>query len=243
MHKSVTIIIPAYNEAGNIEGALDAVVSAVAPAVPDYEIVVVDDGSRDETAALAKSRARNNPRIRVVSHFPNRGYGYTFVHGVKLATKSYVTVFPGDNDMSALTLRDLIVQIGEADIITSHCAGENPRSRFRKTLSKTFTGLMNLLFGLRLKYYNGSFICRREILLSIPIRSQGLAVLAECLVRIIKKGYTYKSIPFVHTGRKSDQSKALNGKSFFRVSKTILILVRDIYFVQPGQKKHAAFNH
>ena len=95
---------------------------------------------------------------------------------------------------------------------------------------------MNILFGLNLKYYNGAFICRTDLLKAIPIKSTGLAALAECIVRLLKQGVSFRAIYFEHVGRVHEKSKAFNLKSVKAVSKTILILWRDIYF--PVRVKH-----
>jgi len=235
--QSVSIIVPAYNEEGNIEAALASVLNAVSGRVEDYEIIVIDDGSLDQTAALVQKEAGKNPRIKVFSNAVNRGYGYSFRRGVSLAGKEYVTVFPGDNDMSADSLGDLINARTKAEVIITYSTTPHRRSLFRRLLSMAFVVMMNFLFGLKLKYYNGAFICKTQLLRSVAIQSEGLAVLAEGIVRLIKSGYTYQAIAFEHTGRKCDKSKALTLKSFLAVLNTILILIRDIYFHPEYKKK------
>ena len=230
MGSSVSIIIPAYNEEGNIEGALQSVTDALKGVIDDYEIIIIDDGSRDQTAAIAKAQSQKNPRVKVVSNEKNEGYGYSFRRGVGLAVKTYVTVFPGDNDMSSDSLRNLIQARTLADCVSTHPVKGHRRSLFRRTLSRTFVCMMNILFGLNLKYYNGAFICKTALLQATPIKSNGLAVLAESLIRLIKAGCSFQSIPFEHTGRKSDKSKAFSRKSIAAVLATVLILIQDIYF-------------
>ena len=110
----VCIVIPAYREADNIEAAIDNAVAAVSSITTDYEIIVVDDGSPDNTAQYAQLKAESNSNIRVVSNADNQGFGYSFARGVKMSTKDYVTVFPGDNDMSAQSLKELIASRGGA---------------------------------------------------------------------------------------------------------------------------------
>jgi glycosyltransferase involved in cell wall biosynthesis len=236
--RSVTVIIPAYNEESNIVSAIESVTNAVGQLVFDYQIIVVDDGSRDATRERALDKAKTNAKISVVSNEGNKGFGYSYARGVKLAEKEYVTVFPGDNDMAGESLAKLIQEIGTTDLVISYMARNNKRSLFRRIVSKTFVVIMNGLFGLRLEYYNGAFVCRAQVLQNIPIKSQGLAALAECLVRLIKSGYTYKAIYFEHTGRKSEHSKAFQFKSVVAVAKTIGILIKDIHFSGPLAQKN-----
>ena len=229
MENGVTIVIPAFREERNVEAAIDNALRVVQKVTQDYEIIVVDDGSPDKTGDFARLKAQQDPNIRVASNTRNEGFGYSFARGVKMATKEFVTVFPGDNDMSAVSLKDLLEARGSADLVISYMQKTNKRSLFRRAVSKAFVLVMNLLFGLRLKYYNGAFICRTSLLKSTPIKSTGLAALAECIVRLLKRGVSYRAIYFEHTGRQHERSKAFNLKSINAVLKTFWILWRDIY--------------
>lgn len=229
MTKTLSVVIPAFNEEENIEAAICDVTAAIS-AGGDYEIIVVDDGSTDRTALLARSQAVKNPNIKVLVNETNRGFGYSFKRGVAAATKDFVTGFPGDNDMSAGCLRQLLNQIGSEDLVISYMVSQGNRRLVRRLLSRGFVTLLNGLFGLNLAYYNGAFLCRRSLIQSLPIKSDGLGMVAECLVRLIKAGCRYKAIPFEHTGRKHQQSKALRLKSILSVLYTVSILLKDVYF-------------
>ena len=233
---SVSIIIPAYKEEGNIEAAIDNAEAAAESAGAEYEIIVVDDGSPDQTGEFARLKAQNNPSIRVAVNAANQGFGYSFARGVKMATKDYVTVFPGDNDMAGRSLKELIAARGSADLVISYMKKTNRRSLFRRIVSRSFVVLMNFLFGLRLRYYNGAFICTTKLLRTVPIKSTGLAALAECLVRLLKRGAEYRTIYFEHAGRQHQQSKAFNFKNIKAVAAAVGILIKDIYF---SPKDHA----
>jgi glycosyltransferase involved in cell wall biosynthesis len=229
-NNGVSIVIPAYREEDNIGAAIDSTVNAVSALGVDYEIIVIDDGSPDKTGEFARLKAESNANIRVAVNASNQGFGYSFARGVKMAAKGYITVFPGDNDMSGQSLKELIESRGGADLIITYMQKTDKRSLLRRGLSLSFVLMMNALFLLDLKYYNGAFICRRELLQSTPIKSTGLAALAECVVRLIKAGHSFKAIYFEHTGRKHDQSKALNFKSIKAVMTTVIVLVKDIYW-------------
>ena len=235
--KSVSVVIPAYNEEGNIQDAIDSVAKAIEPLVDAYQIIVIDDGSQDKTRAFALEKAKSNDKVSVLSNDGNKGFGFSYARGVRIAEMEYITVFPGDNDMSGQSLAKLVSEIGDTDLVISYMAKTNKRSIFRRIISKMFVVVMNTLFQLKLHYYNGAFICRTQVLKTIPIKSVGLATLAECLVRMIKAGYSYKAIYFEHIGRKSDRSKAFNFKSILAVANTITILLNDIYLNPPQTHK------
>jgi glycosyltransferase involved in cell wall biosynthesis len=229
MNDSISVIIPAFREEGNIEAAIDNVVSVCESLTQNYEVIVIDDGSPDKTGEFARLRAEANSSVRVATNASNEGFGYSFARGVKMATKDFVTVFPGDNDMAADSLKDLLKARGSADLVISYMRKTNKRSFFRRAVSKCFVVLMNTLFGLHLKYYNGAFICRRELLQSVPIKSTGLAALAECIVRLLRKGVAWRAVDFDHVGRKHEKSKAFSFRSVKAVLITIGILIKDEY--------------
>jgi hypothetical protein len=100
----------------------------------------------------------------------------------------------------------------------------------RNIISKTFIIIANLLFGMNLRYFNGSFICETKVLRDLDLKSKGLTIYAEAKIRLIKSGYSYTEVPFEHIGRKYGSSKAVNIKSLFETLDIIRILVADIYF-------------
>ena len=95
----LSVIIPAYNEENNIKGAIQDVLNDVAVVVPDLEVIVVDDGSRDRTAELASEIARRDGRVRVLTQF-NRGHGPALVHGLAEATGEWVFLIDSDRQVS-----------------------------------------------------------------------------------------------------------------------------------------------
>ena len=230
MNKTVSIIIPAFNEEGNIAAAVDSVTRAVSSIAEEYEIIVVNDGSRDRTGELADQLARLNPKVKVLHNEQNRGFGYSYRRGIEVAQKNYLTVFPGDNDMDAAVLTQLIAESTQADVITSYVSNDYRRTFTRKILSRLFVRILNLLCQKNLRYYNGAFIAETRLVRSLELHSDGLTVLAECMVKLIKAGYSYREIPLKHIGRKSERSKALTLKSIKQTGVFMLLLVRDIYF-------------
>lgn len=232
MKKTVTIIIPAFNEEKNIAGAVRGALTAVRGTVSDYEILVIDDGSTDKTVYEAEKLAKRNKKIKLIKHARNLGFGLTIKEGIKKARQEYVVGFPGDNDTSAVSLRNIIIKAGRKDLIISYTRNSGTRSVARRLFSKSFVVLMNLIFGLKLRYFNGSFICKTRLLQNENLTSEGFAIYAEAKVRLLKKGYSYMEIPFTHTGRKHGQSKAVSWKSVGHTFVTVYHLIKDIHFAR-----------
>ena len=227
MKKSLTIIIGAYDEESNIKAAINSVVNSMSGLVRDYEILVVDDGSKDSTSAVVKKIAANNHHIRLLQNSTNLGLGVSFRNALKVATKNYVTVFPGDNDMAGSSLRELVLRLDQADLITAYMINPHHRSFARRILSRLFVLFVNTLFNVHLKYYNGPFISKLSLIQKLPLKTTGLTIFAEMKIRLLKSGAQYEEIPFEHQGRKHERSKAISMKSIISTLNTLIILIRD----------------
>jgi glycosyltransferase involved in cell wall biosynthesis len=226
---SVTIVVLAYNEEKNLTPTIEGIIGEL-PKITDYEILIIDDGSKDKTGSVADSLAKKYDRIRVVHHRNNLGFGMAFKDGIENAHKEYVIGFPGDNDTSPTVLTKLVESVNNSDIVSCYPQKNNLRSSVRETISGSFVKAMNVFFGMNLKYYNGSFICRTETLRHLKLYSKGFAIYAEAKVRLIKRGSSCYEVPFVHIGRKYGSSKAVNLRSLVHTVDTMLFLVREVYF-------------
>lgn len=222
---SLSVIIPAFNEAGNIMDAVNGLDELLKKYVRDYELIVINDGSSDTTAWLVKKLAAKNKKIRFIDRQTNLGFGLTVREGINAASKKYITQFHGDNDASPESIIQLINNIGNSDLIITYPTHKGNRSNFRRILSDMFVLCMNILFKMNLRYYNGTFICKTDLLKGVDLTSTGFAIYAEAKVRLIRSGKTYIEIPFVHTGRKSGHSKAISVKSFIQTCQTITNLI------------------
>ena len=148
---------------------------------------------------------------------------------IKHAQKTYVTGYPADNDQSSEILTDLIRARKRADMVVSYMTNLNSREFIRKVLSVSFIKLMNLLFGLKLRYYNGYFICRVDLLKKVRLKSQGFTLFAEAKIRLIKKGIKFIEIPYETKRRARGASKALRLKNIWQTIYSIFVLLKDVY--------------
>lgn len=228
--RDITVIVPAYNEERNLASAIDSVNHALCRYPGGYTILIINDGSSDRTEAVAQKIARRDNRVRVIVHRKNRGLGYTFRHALPHVKTRYVTVFPADNDMSAASLTRLVEGEKTAELVTGYMSNTGNRSRGRQILSRAYIVGMNTLFHLHLRYYNGPFVCDTARLRAVSLRGNGLDILAEAKIRMIRAGCSVKEIPFEHIGRKHGTSKAVTLKSIIQTIRTTGLLVRDLYW-------------
>ena len=229
MNKTLSIIISAYNEEENVQAALESAKEFLKGRIEDYELLVFNDGSSDQTGEIAKRLAKNDSRIRVIHNSPNKGLAYIAKEGFRIAQKNYITWFPGDNSIDGNSMIPFIDQIGRADIVVAYMANRQCRPLVRRILSVSFVMLINLLFGLKVKYYNGATVYPADFVKKVRIFSNGYDFFAELLVRSLKSGKTFKEVPFIHKYDPRAKSKAVSLRNFMSIVKTTGILIKDIY--------------
>lgn len=229
MKKSVSILVSAYNEEENIENAVQSVKRALKNITSDYQIIIVNDGSRDKTGEISRKMASKDKRILLIDHKVNKGLGDTFRIAVKKASKKYFTLFPGDNEMDWRSLRELVKETSGADIVFSYTTGPVKRPVYRRFLSSAFTIVTNLLFGLNVKYYNGPFILKTSLLKKLKLITKDYLIFAELKIKLLKNGASYKETPFRNLGRKHGKSKAFSLANIVSSLKTLVLLKQTIH--------------
>ncbi len=189
--RSLSIIIPAYNEAENIIDTLGNVTRALEPLAVRHEILVIDDGSTDATAALVTSNLNRFPAVRLLVNERNMGFGWSYRRGVDAAALDHIVMVHGDNAWGYETLREFFSHVGEADVIVGYTRDMwSTRTKTRTLISKGYTFVVNLITRRRLKYYNGLQIHTAPVLKSLRIQSSGYGFQSEVLVKSLRRART-----------------------------------------------------
>lgn len=225
---SVSVIMPALNEENNISYAINSTLEAFKEHSINGEIVVVNDGSTDNTKNIIESLKEKNSNICSIDHVKPCGIGYSFFDGVKNAQGDVVVMFPGDGENSARDALRFLPLSREVDIIVPFIHNVEVRNLFRRIVSSTYRFIVNLSFGINLNYTNGTVFYRRSILKDVKLRSLGFFYQAELLIKLIRKGYLYAEVPNLMDKRTSGKSKAISIKSLLDV---IVSYIRTAYFI------------
>ena len=239
---SISIIVPALNEEHGLAPSVRAAQSALDDLCP-YEIIILDDGSRDRTGAIAEDLAANDSRIRVVHNPSTLGIGASYRRGVELARCEYVLWIPADDETPAHTIRAIGRRAGTADVVLTHTLNWYIRPMHRWILSHLYTAIVNVLFGLRLRYYNGNCLIRTTALRTITLDTFGFSYMTAIIVRLLRQGYSYAEIGITLQPRGGGGSTALRLRSFIDVARSIGKLwweVRVRPVVRPGRLAVAA---
>ncbi len=207
---SITVLVPALDEEGNLGPTIERLIRALDITVEDYEIIIINDGSSDGTGAEADTLASQYDMVKVIHHDTCRGLGASYAEGVRAGTKHYFTYIPGDNTWPYRSFVQLLSNLGKADAITSYSINPEVRPACRRIVSRLYTIVLNRLFGQRMRYYNGLTIYPKSYLLLEPISTQGFGFQAEALLKAISLGLSYVEVGLPIDERTAGKSKAVN---------------------------------
>jgi glycosyltransferase involved in cell wall biosynthesis len=200
---SISMVLPAYNEADNIEPMVAEATPALESVTDDYEIVVVDDGSADDTAGVTRRVMREYPRVRLVEHPVNQGFGAAVFSGFTTAEKDWIFYTDADRQFVLSELEQFVPFMDDADLIAGYRAPR--RDPFMRVVyGKGWSALCTLLFGYTVRDVDCGFkLLRREIIQSLApqIASRGATFSIEWLVRAKRAGYRFAELPVTHRPR------------------------------------------
>lgn len=228
----LSLVVPAFNEAAVIGRAVREAEAALAAAFPAYEILVVDDGSADATAAEAARAA--GPHTRVLGHAANRGYGAALRTGFEAARAPLVAFTDADCQFDLSELADLAEPADEFDIVVGYRVDRKDPWR-RRFLSRGYNLLARTLLGTGVRDVDCALkVFRRAALAQLLPQSRGFFVNTEMLTRARRLGLTVAERPVSHRPRAGGDSKV----SLLEVPRTFRTLVgfwwREVVRAEPA---------
>ncbi len=197
----LTIAIPAYNEEESLPWVLDNTLRTAPRYLSDFEILVVDDGSVDRTAEIARQFAKKDNRVRLVQQV-NGGYGEAMLRGIREAKKDFVAYMPADGQFLVHDMRFSLPHMRHADLILGNRGRRTDYSLYRHILSSVYLVVLRVLFGIRYKDVNWLTIWRTKEVKKMHIESRGIFLLAEIVIRFKRKGLKItEAVSFYHPRR------------------------------------------
>lgn len=225
---SISVFFPCYNEQENIERVAKSAVELLESLKLDYEIIIVNDGSKDNTGKIADKLASENPRIKVVHHSPNKGYGAALQSGFKAATKEYVFYTDGDGQFDIKELPLLFKYVPEYDIVTGFRI-KRQDNFMRKLNAFCWTTMVNILFGMKIRDMDCAFkLYKRKIFDEITLKSTGALINTEIFARFNNKGYKVYQLGVHHYPRTAGTQTGANIKVILRAFRELFALYRQI---------------
>lgn len=233
----VTVVMPALNEEKNIAAAIDNTIQSFKDFSIKGEIIVVNDGSTDETENIVNDITKKERCVRLLKHDTPKGIGASFWDGVDNARGNIIVMLPGDNENNPWEIFRYYNLLDHVDLVIPFIYNKRVRSLFRNMLSYLYRFIINTTFLVNFNYTNGTILYRKSILKEIDCRSNGFFFQTDILIRTVKKGYLFAEVPYRLNLRESGVSKAVTFPSLANVVRGYVRLVRDIYFVKGNSKK------
>ena len=224
---SLTVAIPALNEEKNVSLTIAAVLAAAKAASLPVEIIVIDDGSTDGTAAVVEELARGNAGIRLLRNPGNLGLGASIRRAIAEARGERFMVVPGDNDMPAATLELIFRHADAADVVMTYFLNEEIRGRVRYLISEAFRVVYTTLFDLYVVYLNGPAVYPVAKLRELQLYSTRFSIVAEINVRLLRQGLSFTELPARRQTVEGNTSARL--RSLAETVRVLLCLLVDVH--------------
>ncbi|MCS6862399.1 MAG: glycosyltransferase family 2 protein [Abditibacteriales bacterium] len=226
MAYSLSLFLPCFNEEPNVERTVRASVAALREVTDDFEVIVVNDGSRDHTGEIAERLAAENSHVRVCHHEQNRGYGAALRTGFLAAQKELVCFMDADGQFDPREIRGLLSLADQADIVTGFRL--NRRDPFIRSVNAfLFNRLVRLLFGLKVMDLNCAFkLYHRRVVDAIApqLESTGAFINAEMLIRARKAGFSIVEVGVHHYPRVAGTQTGANPRVILRAFRELGVL-------------------
>jgi glycosyltransferase involved in cell wall biosynthesis len=220
--RSITVIFPAYNEAANIVRAIEKSMEAMSARFDNFELLIIDDGSRDDTGLIAEGLAATYPEITVLHNERNMGLGESLYRGFQCAKGQLVIQNAMDYPLDLRDLDKLLPLLDEADVVVAVRKAYSGYTPYRRLTSKVNRALLRLLFEPKLRDYNYTQLFKREVLEAARPTSRSTVFIApEIIIRAHELGFRIKEIEI-------DYHPRLVGEATSGKPKVILHSVRDM---------------
>ena len=189
---SLSFIVPAYNSSKTINKVIDEIKLAISYFKTDYEIIIIDDCSIDNTYELVQSIKKKNTNVLIIRNNSNEGFCKSFFIGVKNSNKEYVIYLPSTNVINSKQISKIISLIPKYDfVLVNYENQKNTRNLSRYIISNLFNFSINLFFFNNIKYFNGTNIYKTVLLEKINISSSSYVFQSELVLKILKQSKNY----------------------------------------------------
>jgi glycosyltransferase involved in cell wall biosynthesis len=222
---SVSVVVPALNEQDTLKHVVEWTASVLGGVADDFDIIIVDDGSTDETGRIADALAAQSANIKVIHNPRPSGYGGALESGFRVADKEVIGLITADGEFHPTDLPRFVEAIRDADIVTS-IVPNRPLPFYRKVLSWGWRTCVFLILGER-PTIEGTFMIRSKLFNSLSMESRSGMYVMEMMIRASRQGARIKVIAIdVHPRSDMSRSKVGNLRTTATVFAEILALRR-----------------
>jgi glycosyltransferase involved in cell wall biosynthesis len=231
----LSVFFPALNDSGTIASLVISALQTARTLTPDFEIIIVNDGSADSTAQIADELARTYPEVRVVHHQRNRGYGGALRSGFAAATRDLVFYTDGDAQYDPAEMALLWEAFDEdVDLVNGYkVSRSDPLHRI--IIGRVYHHTVKILFGLRVRDVDCDFrLMRRAIFDRIALEKNSGVICLEMMKKVQDAGFRISEVPVHHYHRAHGRSQFFNFRRLFRTA----IDVMKLWFALVVRREH-----
>jgi len=198
---SLTLVLPAFNEEANIEAVIQESLATLPIFADGYEIIVVDDGSRDRTGEIVARLAAGDSHVRLVRHGRNRGYGAALTSGFRASTGDFVMFMDADRQFDIRDLRLLAPFADEYDVVAGFRM-ERSDPLHRRVFAEMFNVAIRALFGVHLRDIDCAFkLFRGDLLRGLSLTAPGALINTEIQAKARRQGARLQQVGVHHYPR------------------------------------------
>lgn len=231
---SISLVIPSYNEEANVEETVRICMEKLGAFTDRYEIILIDDGSRDRTREITERLQRESAKVRVIRNPINLGVGISLLIGLKAARNDVVVHNAMDYPFDLSDLDKVLPLLQEHDVVVVARKDRSAHSPWRKLTSAVNFWLVRLLFGIRLNDMNFVQVYKRQVLEKVTVKAKSPAfVTPEMLIRARDEGFKICEIRAVFHRRK-------RGSANYGRPRDILWTLADMISFRLEKRKNAA---
>jgi glycosyltransferase involved in cell wall biosynthesis len=221
---SLSLVLPAHNEEDNIRLVVARALEVLPQFAADFEIIPVDDGSRDATPAIVDELARENPTVKPVHHQMNQGYGAALTSGFRAATGDFIMFMDADRQFDIADIALLAPFVGRFDIVAGFRM-ERHDPLHRRVFAEIFNVSVRVLFGVHLRDIDCAFkIFRGDLLRSIELTAPGALINTEIQAKARRQGATLEQVGVHHYPRVAGTASGGSPRVIARAMKETLLL-------------------
>ena len=224
----ISAFFPMFNEEANVGPTALAAVAALEDLASEFEVILVDDGSTDRTAAIGAELSAADPRITVVSHPVNRGYGAALRTGFANARLDLVTFNDGDGQFDLRDLHRLLERIHDHDMVIGYRKQRADRM-VRRLTARAWGVLVGILFGVWPRDLDCGFkLFRKEALDALDLRADGAFISTELLAKGRAAGHRIAQVGVSHYPRRHGSSTGNNPRVVLRAFAELISFWREL---------------
>ena len=239
MTQGISVFFPAYNDEASIAGLVGDALALLPELTDDFEVIVVNDGSTDATRAVLDGLERELPRLRVVHHESNRGYGGALRTGFASATKELIFYTDGDGQYDVRELARLRPLLREGVDIVNGYKIKRADGWQRKALGAAYNRLAHLLFSIPIRDVDCDFrLIRRRVVGRVELVSSSGSICVELVHKLQRAGCVFAEAPVHHYPRAHGRSQFFTPARVARTALELLSLWAKV--AAPGRRRRGA---